>query len=79
MTFLEGSFLHCFFNNCVLKVKKSLASLFTSFFNPSEPFFLEKLSGSSPSGKRIILTFNPSLKIKSIPLKAAFKPASSPS
>ena len=48
-----------------------------NFISSDELYFFVKLSGSSPSGSFTILTFIPSLSIRSIFRKAAFTPASS--
>ena len=47
--------------------------------NSSALCFLEKLSGSSPSGRSSTLMFIPSASSMSVPLMAAWMPASSPS
>ncbi|MNL42265.1 hypothetical protein D3C87_1647100 [compost metagenome] len=47
--------------------------------NAEDPKFLTYESGSFPSGKSKILTFNPSSSNMSVPRSDAFIPASSPS
>ena len=74
-----GSFPASFSRILVLKSIKSFLLSSTWVLNAALPNFCTKESGSSPSGKSTTLTFKPSSRIISSPLKDALMPASSPS
>ena len=76
---LVGSFCASSLSNWVLKRMKSWWLLSKNACSSFAFRLFAKLSGSSPSGKRIIRTFKPSSSIISIPRSAALIPALSPS